>query len=294
MNTSAKPRPPSDYDRIAKAIAYIHRSANRQPSLEQIAKATGLSPYHFQRIFSRWAGTTPKRYLQVLTLEHAKQLLMDSSSLLQASETVGLSSGSRLYDHFVQLEAVTPGEFKRKGEGLTIEYGIGETPFGTAFIGSTERGICSLEFVDGNIDSHLQHLEAAWPKADLCENKRLTVTMLGKLFGPSQDSDRSIRVLVRGTNFQVNVWKALLRIPPGKITSYGQLAAAIGSPRAARAVGSAIGDNAVACLIPCHRVIQQSGALGDYHWGNVRKHALLAREAAHLDQVISSADASRQ
>lgn len=294
MKTSSKSRSPSDYERIAEAIAFIHHNAIRQPSLEQIAKATGLSPYHFQRLFSRWAGTTPKRYLQVLTLEHAKRLLLDSGSSLQASESVGLSSGSRLYDHFVQLEAVTPGEFKRRGEGLTIEYGTGETPFGPAFIASTERGICSFEFVDGKIDSHLQRLEAAWPKATLQENKRLIARMLGQMFGPGRDTKQPIRVLVRGTNFQVNVWKALLRIPAGNITSYGQLAAAIGSPRAARAVGSAIGDNAVAYLIPCHRVIQQSGALGEYRWGSVRKHALLVCEAANFDQVISSADASRK
>ena len=273
----------SDYDRIAKAIAYIHRYAYSQPTLENIARASGLSPYHFQRMFGRWAGTTPKRFLQALTLERAKKLLRDSNSLLETSESVGLSSGSRLYDHFVQLEAVTPGEFKRRGEGVVIEYGIGDTPFGPAFVGMTERGICSFEFVDGKIKPHLANLESAWPKAGMRENNQVVSTMLKSLFEKSANADKPIHVLVHGTNFQVNVWKALLRIPPGSVTSYGQVAAVIGSPRAARAVGSAIGDNPVAFLIPCHRVIRQSGAIGEYHWGSVRKQALLAWEAAQLE-----------
>jgi len=283
MRTIGKTRALTDYDRIAKAIAYIQRHASRQPSLEQIAKAAGLSPYHFQRLFGRWAGTSPKRFLQVLTLERAKQLLLDSASLLETSERVGLSSGSRLYDHFVQLEAMTPGEFKRQGDGVLIEYGVGVTPFGQAFVGITERGICSIEFVDGKVEKHLKHLVSMWPKAELRENTKRISRTLDQLFSQAADAKQPVPVLVRGTNFQVNVWKALLRIPPGEMTSYGQVANAIGSPRAARAVGSAIGSNPVACLIPCHRVIQQSGALGDYHWGSVRKHALLAWESAQFE-----------
>ncbi|MDX5151573.1 MAG: methylated-DNA--[protein]-cysteine S-methyltransferase [Acidiferrobacterales bacterium] len=283
MNRNSKSQVVTDYERIAKAIAYIQRHANSQPPLENIARAAGLSPYHFQRMFGRWAGTTPKRYLQVLTLERAKKLLLDSKSLLETSESVGLSSGSRLYDHFVQLEAVTPGEFKREGEGIVIEYGIGDTPFGPAFVGMTERGICSFEFVDRKISPHLASLESAWPKAKRRENQRRVLATLKELFKKQGRPKRPIPVLVHGTNFQVNIWKALLRIPPGSVTSYGQLAGAIGSPRGARAVGSAMGDNPVAYLIPCHRVIRQSGAIGDYHWGSVRKQALLAWEAAQLD-----------
>ena len=283
MKQGTKSQSLSDYDRIAKAIAYIQKNTGNQPTLEKIARATGLNPYHFQRLFQRWAGTTPKRFLQVLTLERAKKLLLDSSSMLETSESVGLSSGSRLYDHFVQLEAVTPGEFKRRGEGINIEWGIGPTPFGPAFVGITERGICSFEFVDGSPGQHVKKLKAAWPKAEIRDNERKIAGILKKLFTKPGGSNIPVHVLVRGTNFQVNVWKALLRIPAGSTTSYGQVASAIGSPKAARAVGSAIGDNPVALLIPCHRVIQQSGALGGYHWGSVRKQALLAWETAHLD-----------
>ena len=273
----------SDYDRIAKAITYIQQNTGNQPTLEEIARAAGLSPYHFQRLFQKWAGTTPKRFLQVLTLEGAKKLLLDSRSLLETSNSVGLSSSSRLYDHFVQLEAVTPGEFKRKGEGIVIEYGFGPTPFGTAFVGTTDRGICSFEFADGKPEQHVKKLRAAWPNAEVRENGAKISELLKTLFDRAPGSNRPVRVLVGGTNFQVNVWKALLRIPTGGVTSYGQVAVAIGSPRAARAVGTAMGDNPIAYLIPCHRVIQQSGALGEYHWGNVRKQAMLAWEAAQLD-----------
>ena len=273
----------SDYERIAEAIMFITQRVSSQPTLDEIAKHVHLSPYHFQRLFSRWAGVTPKRFLQVLTLEQAKKLLLESSSMLETSESVGLSSGSRLYDHFVQLEAVTPGEFKRKGEGMVIEYGVGDTPFGPAFVGMTERGICSFEFVDRKINPHLARLESAWPKAEKQKNQRRVLATLKELFKKQGRPERPIPVLVHGTNFQVNIWKALLRIPPGSVTSYGQLAGAIGSPRGARAVGSAMGNNPVAYLIPCHRVIRQSGAIGDYHWGSVRKQALLAWEAAQLD-----------
>jgi len=157
----------SDFDRIEKAISYIQRNSSRQPTLEEIAQASGLSPYHFQRLFQRWAGTSPKRFLQVLTLEHAKRVLLESTSMLDTSATVGLSSGSRLYDHFVQLEAVTPGEFKRKGEGMVIDYGTGQTPFGPAFVGLTERGICCLEFVDRAQAKNLRNLVALLPNADI-------------------------------------------------------------------------------------------------------------------------------
>jgi len=273
----------SDFDRIAKAIGYIQRYSSQQPTLEKIAQASGLSPYHFQRLFQRWAGTTPKRFLQVLTLEHAKNVLLDSSSMLETSATVGLSSGSRLYDHFVQLEAVTPGEYKRKGEGMLIEYGSGQTPFGPAFIGVTERGICCFEFIDRTPAKNLRNLVALWPNANIREHQGRAKKVLDAIFSKTAKDACPLPVLVRGTNFQVSVWRALLRIPSGQVTSYGQVAEAIGSPRAARAVGTAVGDNPVAVLIPCHRVIRQSGALGDYHWGSVRKHMLLAREAAQND-----------
>lgn len=271
----------SDYDRIAQAISFIASHANEQPSLDEIAAQVNLSPYHFQRMFCRWTGTTPKRFLQVLTVERAKQLLLESGSLLEVSDAVGLSSGSRLHDHFVQLEAVTPGEFRKRGEGMDIEYGVHATPFGDAFIGVTGRGICALEFADGGQSGQgLQRLSDTWPQARLSENVRATGQVVESIFDEPAQINRPLSLYVHGTNFQVNVWKALLRIPPGRVVSYSQIATAIGRPRAARAVGMAVGDNPIAFLIPCHRVIQQNGGLGGYHWGETRKQAIHTWEAA--------------
>lgn len=278
----------SDYDRIAQAITFITASVNNQPTLDEIAAHLHLSPFHFQRLFSRWAGVTPKRFLQALTLERAKQLLSVATPILEVSDSLGLSSGSRLYDHFVQLEAVTPGEFKLGGAGLTIEYALLDTPFGMTFIAATERGICNLEFLDNvEIEAHLIYFAKKWPHAKLHKNKpriREIITALfsaeNKRVNADRKPDRPLSLYVTGTNFQVNVWQALLRIPPGKVASYKQLANDIGHPGAARAVGQAVGANPVAFLIPCHRVIRQSGKLGGYHWGETRKHAIHAWESA--------------
>ncbi len=271
----------SDYDRIAEAIAFITRHAGSQPSLDEIAAHLHLSPFHFQRLFARWAGVTPKRFLEVLTVEHAKQLLDESNSILDASDRVGLSSASRLYDHFVQLEAVTPGEYKARGAGLTIEYGVGDTPFGKALVAATPRGICSFSFLDHSDSAEsLRHLRAKWPGAVFRENRERANEIIAAMFGRQGKKDHPLSLHVAGTNFQVNVWKALLQIPPGAVASYSQIAAAVGHPGAARAVGSAIGANPVAFLIPCHRVIRQNGQLGGYHWGETRKQAIHAWEAA--------------
>lgn len=274
--------PDTDYDRISKAIAFLVARTAAQPSLDEVAAHVGLSPFHFQRVFSRWTGVTPKRFLQVLTVERGKTLLRESVSLLEVSEALGLSSGSRLYDHFVQLEALTPGEFKSAGEGVVIDYGVHATPFGAAFIAETPRGICRLAFLgDGGMDEQLQELRRHWRNALLRENTRATAAKIPVLFGATK-SDRPLSLCVAGTNFQVNVWRALLQIPPGALVSYNQIAKAINQPTASRAVGTAIGANPVAVAIPCHRVIQQSGALGGYRWGEIRKHALHAWEAARL------------
>ena len=271
----------SDYDRIAQAITFITASVNSQPTLDEIAAHVHLSPFHFQRLFSRWAGVTPKRFLQVLTLERAKQLLSESKPILEVSDTLGLSSGSRLYDHFVQLEAVTPGEFKLGGAGLTIEYALLDTPFGRAFVAATERGICNLEFLDNaEIEAHLAGFANKWPHAILRENRQRIREIITLLFAAAKKPDRPLSLFVTGTNFQINVWKALLQIPPGTVASYQQLANDIGHPGAARAVGQAVAANPVAFLIPCHRVIRQSGKLGGYHWGETRKHAIHAWESA--------------
>jgi len=271
----------SDYDRIAQAIAFITTRVDDQPALADIAAHLNMSPSHFQRLFCRWAGVTPKRFLQVLTLERAKQLLGESRPLLEVSDAIGLSSGSRLYDHFVQLEAVTPGEYKKGGAGLTIEYAVHDTPFGKAFIATTARGICQFAFLDySDIDTILSELSSQWPQAVLCENYQQTRTIIETLFDRDKQPDRPLSLHVAGTNFQVRVWKALLQIPPGTVASYSRVASEIGRPRSARAVGTAVGANPVAFLIPCHRVIRQSGELGGYHWGETRMHAIHAWESA--------------
>lgn len=274
----------SDYDRIAKAIEFIAGRADRQPTLDEIAAHVHLSPFHFQRLFCRWAGVTPKRYLQVLTVERAKRLLAESRPLLDVADAVGLSSGSRLHDHFVHLEAATPGEFKAAGEGMTIEYGMHETPFGPIFIAVTPRGICSLEFVEAcAADDALARLARKWPKAHVRENQAQTGATADAIFGLSITPDRPLSLHVSGTNFQISVWKALLQIPRGQVASYAEVARAINHPRAARAVGSAIGDNPIAFVIPCHRVIRQCGDLAGYQWGILRKQAIHAWEAARQD-----------
>lgn len=265
----------SDYDRVAKAIVYIVERTAAQPSLEEIAAHVHMSPFHFQRLFRRWAGTTPKRFLQVLTLERGKHLLGQSLSLLEVAGTIGLSSGSRLHDHFVHLEAVTPGEYKTKGKGLNIEYGTHETPFGTIFIAMTPRGICRADFLgSGEMGEQLTDLEKSWPQASFTVNTDKTARVIARMLGADAETGQPLPLQVSGTNFQLSVWRALLRIPTGEVASYSQIAALLGCPQSSRAVGNAIGANPVAFLIPCHRVIQQSGALGGYRWGATRKQAM--------------------
>lgn len=274
----------SDYARIADAIRFIASQVERQPTLDEIAAHVHLSPFHFQRLFSRWAGVTPKRYLQVLTLERAKALLQESRPLLEVADTLGLSSGSRLYDHFVQLEAVTPGEYKQRGAGLVIDHGVHDTPFGQAFVALTPRGVCNFSFLDDKApEVPLATLAQHWPAATLQEAPSRTQGVIHTMFDGSKAPDRPISLHVSGTNFQISVWRALLQIPPAKVVSYAQVANAVGNPKAARAVGLAVGANPVALMIPCHRVIQQNGKLGSYHWGETRKQAIHAWEAARYE-----------
>ncbi|MGU5845393.1 bifunctional transcriptional activator/DNA repair enzyme AdaA [Aeromonas hydrophila] len=274
----------SDYARIADAIRFIASQVARQPTLDEIAAHVHLSPFHFQRLFSRWAGVTPKRYLQVLTLERAKALLQESRPLLEVADTLGLSSGSRLYDHFVQLEAVTPGEYKQRGAGLVIDHGVHDTPFGQAFVALTPRGVCNFSFLDEQApQAPLAALAQSWPEAELREAPSRTQGVIHTMFDSSKKADRPISLHVSGTNFQISVWRALLQIPPAKVVSYAQVASAVGNPKAARAVGLAVGANPVALMIPCHRVIQQNGKLGGYHWGETRKQAIHAWEAARYE-----------
>jgi AraC family transcriptional regulator of adaptative response/methylated-DNA-[protein]-cysteine methyltransferase len=275
----------SDYDKIATAIEYIRAHVDKQPTLAEIAAAVHLSEYHFQRLFSRWAGVTPKRYLQALTLERAKKMLREAQvSSLDASLDVGLSSGSRLYDHFVQIEAVTPSEYRTMGRGLRILYGYQQTPFGKVFLAQTNRGICQLDFVEPDTpDRPINLLREQWPDAEISENPEKIAATLVQVFSFPKSKHTPISLWVRGTNFQINVWRALLNIPSGEVTSYSQIAHAIGKPSASRAVGTAIGANPVGLVIPCHRVLRRDGELGGYRWGEIRKQAILARETAQTE-----------
>lgn len=277
--------PSTDYQRIAEAIHYLEANFREQPELDDLAAHLGLSPFHLQRLFTRWAGISPKRFVQFLTAEYAKQLLTNAHSVLDATYEAGLSSPSRLHDLFIAIEAVTPGEYKNKGEGLRIDYGRHATPFGECLLAATERGICMLTFLDAEVDwaSALADLHARWPEATLLENPQKTQVVLDQIF-PSErlNEPRQINVLLRGTNFQIKVWEALLKIPPGSVASYEDVAHWIGQPGAARAVGGAVGANNVAYLIPCHRVIRKSGVIQEYRWGPTRKKAILGWEAAKM------------
>ena len=243
-----------------------------------MAESVGLSEFHFQRIFTRWAGISPKRFLQFLTKENAKDLLKHSS-VLDATFSVGLSSPSRMHDLFINTEAVTPGEYKTHGAGLVIRYGFHPTPFGEALIGLTERGICHLSFVQNSRETALMYLKANWSNATIQENSQATEALIEPIF--SLDHNLSpLSVFVTGTNFQLKVWEALLSIPRGNVTTYEQIATQIGQPGALRAVGTAVGHNPIAYLIPCHRVIRKMGDFGNYRWGTARKKALLGWETA--------------
>lgn len=271
----------SDYERVARAIEFIARRAGDQPRLSEIAAHVHLSPYHFQRLFSRWAGVTPKRFLQALTVGNAKRLLDETdASLLDVAYTLGLSSGSRLHDHFVQIEAVTPLQYRRAGQGLAIRHGVAESPFGRVFVAATTRGVCALSFVDGERGDPIASLKASWPEASLVADMDGARRIAVDLFGARPGSSHPLSLFVQGTNFQVNVWRALLEIPWGGVASYADVARAIGNADAARAVGRAIGANPVAFAIPCHRVIRRNGEPGGYRWGATRKLAIQAWERA--------------
>ena len=281
--TSRADRSSADYHRIERAIRYLDDASPVRPSLDQVARHVGMSPFHFQRLFTRWAGISPKRFSQVLALEYAKERLRDSRNMIDATYDAGLSSGGRLHDLFVNLEAVTPGEFRQEGSGLTISAGFHETPFGEALVATTERGVCGLTFHEGSRREALRDLAERWPGATIEERPRHTAPVAARIFKALEVRDPEglvpLGLLVRGTNFQVKVWRALLQIPVGSVASYEDIATAIGSPSAVRAVGTAVGRNPVAFLIPCHRVIRTTGALGGYRWGLPRKRAMLAWEA---------------
>lgn len=272
----------TDYERVARAIAYLRRHTAAQPDLAAVARHVHLSKFHFQRLFLHWAGVSPKRFLQCLTLEHAKARILESRNLLDIADEVGLSGSGRLHDLFVTLEAMSPGEFRSGGAGLRIRFGFYESPFGPCVIGTTPRGICALRFLEQATERDAAGmLEEEWPRVHLERDQARAVELGQRIFDPvSSQPAKPLAVLVKGTNFQLQVWRALIKVPAGGVTTYGQLAAETGNAGAARAVGSAAGANPIAYLIPCHRVIRESGMLGGYRWGEIRKAAILGWEAA--------------
>lgn len=271
-----------DYLRIEQAITYLENHHKDQPSLEEVAASVGLSEFHFQRIFTRWAGISPKRFLQFLTKENAKDLLNKSENLLDTTLQTGLSSLGRLHDLFVTTEAVTPGEYKSRGEGLTIRYGIHPTPFGKCLIGMTDRGICHLGFIQTSEGDAIDALVADWNEAKMIEDNRATAKLVAPIFLLNEREQSPLHLHLRGTNFQLKVWEALLDVPTGAVATYQRLAAQIGQPSASRAVGTAVGHNPIAVLIPCHRVIRSLGEFGNYRYGAPRKMALLGWEQAQV------------
>ncbi len=272
----------SDYARVEKAIRELDRNFRRQPRLGEMARAAGLSAYHFQRLFTRWAGISPKRFLQFVTAEHAARMLRESPSVLDAAYGTGLSGPGRLHDLVINVYAATPGEVRSGGQGLAIRCGTPPSPFGDGFVAVTARGICGLSFPSAD-DDPAAELRAQWPRAAIREDREATAAVAERIFDPLRRRGLApLAVFVRGTNFQIRVWEALCRIPPGRVVSYRDVAAAVGAPAAARAVGSAVARNPVAFLIPCHRVIRETGAFGDDRWGAARKKAILIWEAARF------------
>ncbi|WP_431292442.1 methylated-DNA--[protein]-cysteine S-methyltransferase [Pedobacter sp. P26] len=268
-----------NFNRIAEAISYIKANFKTQPGLEQIAEKVNLSPFHFQRLFSEWAGTTPKRFLQYISIGYAKEMLKENQSLFDTALETGLSGTSRLHDLFVNIEGMTPGEYKNRGENLCINYSFAESPFGNVIVASTSKGICHIAFFDDE-NTAFANLQCQFPAAQY--QQILDKEQQNALYIFSHDWSKlhQIKLHLKGTNFQLKVWEALLKIPMGKLATYGNIAKQLQNPNASRAVGTAIGDNPVAFLIPCHRVIQSSGALGGYHWGVNRKTAMIGWEAA--------------
>jgi AraC family transcriptional regulator of adaptative response/methylated-DNA-[protein]-cysteine methyltransferase len=277
-----------DYARIEQAILFLEQNFRKQPDLKEVAGFIGLSEYHFQRLFGRWAGISPKRFLQFLTVEYAKQLLRQSKNVLDVTYEAGLSSPGRLHDLFVTCEALTPGEFKSQAEGVTITYGFQASPFGECLIALTGRGICSLEFTskDGR-EAALKSLKQRWAGANFIEEPGRTRPFAERIFNPVRDK-QALPLILKGTNFQIKVWQALLKIPFGAVVSYEDIARHIGQPKAVRAVGNAVDSNPVGFVIPCHRVIRKLGQIHEYQWGALRKRAILAWEAAQQESSLVS------
>lgn len=269
------------YRQMGRAIRFLADHYQEQPTLDEAASAAGLSPFHFQRLFTRYVGISPKNFVGHLTLDHAKSELANGASVLEAALDAGLSGPSRLHDLALKIEAMTPGEYARGGEGLVIEYGFHPSPFGTALLMTTGKGLCGLAFADdGEEDAALADMKARWPKAEYREGSGRARALAEQIFDAARGNDVPIGLHLLGTPWQIKVWEALLAIPEGRLTTYKAIAKAMSKERASRAVGTAVGRNPISYLIPCHRVLGSDGALHGYHWGLSRKRAMLAVEAA--------------
>jgi len=277
-----------DYARVRDAIRYISDNWRDQPDLDEIARASGLSAAHFQRLFSRWAGISPKEFVQAITLDHARDMLEGSASVLDTAYEVGLSGAGRLHDLFVNYEAMTPGDYKRRGAGLEISWGVHDSPFGRALIMTTQRGVAGLAFADDGEDESAMFDDMArrWPAADYVHAPERTRPYITRIFSPElwRKSD-PLKVVLIGTDFEVRVWDALLKLPPCQGITYSDLAAHVCTTRAARAVGSAVGRNPISFVVPCHRVLRKDGGLGGYHWGVTRKQAIIGWETGQLPKT---------
>jgi len=284
----AKPGPQNaalrDYDTVRRAIAFISENWRAQPTIEAIADAAAVTPDELHHLFRRWAGLTPKAFMQALTLDHAKSLLRDSASILDAALDSGLSGPGRLHDLFVTHEAMSPGEWKTGGAGMTLRYGFHPSPFGTAIVIASERGLAGLAFADpGDEATALADMQRRWPRADYIEDHSGTAALAQRIFDPRLwRPEEPLRVVLIGTDFEVRVWESLLKIPMGRATTYSDIACNVRSPKASRAVGAAVGRNPISFVVPCHRVIGKSGALTGYHWGITRKQAMLGWEAGRV------------
>ncbi len=267
------------YATVAKAIDYIRSHAKRQPSLAEVAAAVNLSEYHLQRVFSEWAGLSPKRFLQYLTKEHARRALRGSMDVLSTALESGLSGPGRLHDLMISCEAMSPGQLRAQGHGVQVRFGFANTPFGTALLGWTPHGVCHLAFCDADGDEEKQRFLAYWSAASLTQDDDGASRLVERIF-PSEPTPGRLHLALQGTNFQIKVWEALLRIGSSQLVSYGRLARMAGVPKAQRAVGGALAANRIGFLIPCHRVIRESGDTGDYRWGISRKMAIQLWEAA--------------
>lgn len=272
-----------DFERIAQAIEFMYANSLSQPDLDQVASHVNMSPFHFQRMFQSWAGVSPKKFLQYLTVSRAKQVLKNKQlSLFETADQVGLSGTGRLHDLFVKIEGMTPGEYKNGGINLNISYLYAESPFGEMLIASTGKGICYLAFSDDKVQM-LNELKELFPNAEFAEQRNELIVNVIHFFDKNKEKPEDIRLHLKGTDFQLKVWETLLKIPDGQLTTYGQIAGQIHNPKASRAVGSAVGDNPVSYLIPCHRVIRSTGVLGHYHWGPARKKAMIGWEAVRVE-----------